>query len=61
MVTSTPLSSTQEVSPSPRTDAGVKTVARTLRQKREEGQSLVRLVEQAATPNDKGRHVDYYG
>jgi hypothetical protein len=41
-------------------DVGVTALARALRQKREEAQALVRLVEQASASNDKGQNVDYY-
>jgi hypothetical protein len=43
------------------TDAGIQAMARALKQKREEAQALVRLVEQSNPAGDKGRHVDYYG
>jgi hypothetical protein len=42
-------------------DVNVKALARALRQKREEAQALVRLVQQANPPGDKGQHVNYYG
>ena len=42
-------------------DVTVKALARALRQKREEAQALVRLVQQANPPSDKGQHVNYYG
>jgi hypothetical protein len=44
----------------PQVDAPVKVLARVLRQKREEAEALVRLVEQATPPSGKGQHVNYY-
>jgi hypothetical protein len=40
--------------------ASIRAAARVLRQKRDESEALIRLVEQAV-PNHKGQNVDYYG
>ena len=61
MVTSTPsVGSQTAAADSAQTDAGIKALARAMKQKREEAQALVRLVEQAS-PGGKGQHVNYYG
>jgi hypothetical protein len=42
-----------------RSDASIRAVAKVMKQKRDESEALVRLVEQAV-PNDKGQNVNYY-
>ncbi len=42
-------------------DYVVEALAKTLRQRKQEAQALVRLVEQASPSGDKGQHVNYYG
>jgi hypothetical protein len=59
MVTSTPSVATAPAANTSATEAGVRVLARVMKQKREEAQALVRLVEQA-TQSDKGQNVNYY-
>lgn len=42
-------------------DYVVEALAKSMRQRRQEAQALVRLVEQASASGDKGQHVNYYG
>ncbi len=42
-------------------DYVVEALAKTMRQRRQEAQALIRLVEQASASGDKGQHVNYYG
>jgi Tfp pilus assembly protein FimT len=44
-----------------RSEVAVEALARAMRQKRQEADALVRLVEQVTAAGDKGQHVSYYG
>jgi hypothetical protein len=42
-------------------DVAVQALVKTLRIRKEEAETLIRLVEEATASGDKGRHVNYYG
>jgi hypothetical protein len=42
-------------------DVVVAAVAKIMRHRKQEGEALVRLVEQSTASGDKGQHVNYYG
>lgn len=44
-----------------REDVAIAAVSKVMKQRRQEGADLVRLVEQSGAADGKGRNVDYYG
>lgn len=44
-----------------RVDLAVAAASKVMKQRRQEGADLVRLVEQASKASGRGRNVDYYG
>jgi hypothetical protein len=44
-----------------RVDLAVAAASKVMKQRRQEGADLVRLVEQSSGASDKGQNVDYYG